>query len=227
MESASLRELHSNSLWVAETPFRLLGLEVGARMTVVRLSDSPLLVISPIDLTPQLRAELDALGAVRCIIAPNRFHFLSVSEYSKAFPNAALFIAPGVKVADAPVSGTLNEHAEALWSDVLDQAIFYGNKMEQEVVFFHRNSRTLILTDLCFNVRRATAPIQRVAARLLDINGKFGPSRLFRITTRDKTTARASRERILRWDFDRVVMAHGEVLESGGKAAMKRALRWL
>jgi hypothetical protein len=227
MESAVLRELHPDSLWVAEMPFEMLRLEVGARMTVVRLSDGSILVISPIDLTPQLRTELDALGPVRCIIAPNRFHFLSVSEYSKAFPGAALFIAPRVEVDDVKVSGTLNEHAEPLWSDVLDQAVFYGNKMEQEIVFFHKASRTLILTDLCFNVRRATTPLQRVVARLLDINGKFGPSRLFRLTTRDKRTARASRERILRWDFDRVVVAHGDILQSGGKAALQKALRWL
>jgi hypothetical protein len=222
-----LRELHPDSLWVAEMPFRLLALEVGARMTVVRLSDASLLAISPIDLTPQLRTALEALGPVCCIIAPNRFHFLSVREYSKAFPDAARYIAPGVKIADVSVSGTLNAQVEPLWSDVLDQAIFYGNKMEQEIVFFHKESRTLILTDLCFNVPRAASPLQRVVARLLDIDGKFGPSRLFRVTTRDKRTARASRERILRWDFERVIVAHGEVLESGGKAALQKALRWL
>jgi hypothetical protein len=222
-----LRELHPDSLWVAEMPFRLLALEVGARMTVVRLSDASLLAISPIDLTPQLRTALEALGPVCCIIAPNRFHFLSVSEYSKAFPDAARYIAPGVKIANISVSGTLNAQVEPLWSDVLDQAIFYGNKMEQEIVFFHKESRTLILTDLCFNVPRAASPLQRVVARLLDIDGKFGPSRLFRVTTRDKRTARASRERILRWDFERVIVAHGEVLESGGKAALQKALRWL
>lgn len=222
-----LQELHPDSLWVATMPFQMLGLEVGARMTVVRLGDGSILVISPIDLSPQLRTELEALGPVRCLIAPNRFHFLSISEYSQAFPDAALFVAPRVKLDDVQVNGTLDEHAEALWSDVLEQAIFYGNKMEQEIVFFHKASRTLILTDLCFNVRRATAPLQRIVARLLDINGKFAPSRLFRITTRDKRTARASRERILRWDFDRVIVAHGEILHSGGKMALQKALRWL
>jgi hypothetical protein len=138
-----------------------------------------------------------------------------------------LYIAPGLKLDGVPVSGTLSGQAEPLWSDVLDQAIFYGNKMEQEVVFFHKASRTLILTDLCFNVRRATAPLQRIVARLLDINGKFAPSRLFRVTTRNKRTARASRDRILRWDFDRVIVAHGDIVESGGKAALQKAFRWL
>jgi hypothetical protein len=85
VENSVLRELHPNSLWVADESFSMLGLEVGARMTVVRLSDGSLLVISPIDLTPKLRTELTALGNMRCIIAPNRFHYLSVSEYSKSF----------------------------------------------------------------------------------------------------------------------------------------------
>jgi hypothetical protein len=123
------------------------------------------------------------LGEVRCIVAPNRFHYLSVGEYSRAFPDAEVFVAPGVKVDDVPIRGILTGQAESLWSDVLDQAIFYGNKMEQEVVFFHRDSRTLIVTDLCFNLRRAKAPLQRLVARLLDIDGKFGQSRLSRVTT--------------------------------------------
>jgi hypothetical protein len=202
-------------------------MEIGARMTVVRLSNGSLLVISPLDLSPSLRTELDELGPVCCIIAPNRFHYLSLGEYSKAFPDAALFIAPGVKAGHVPVSGTLTDQAEPLWSDVLDQMIFYGNKLEQEAIFFHRDSRTLVLTDLCFNLRRAKTPLQRIVARLLDVNGKFGQSRLSRITTRDRRTARASRERLLRWDFDRVIVAHGDVLESGGKAALQKALHWL
>jgi hypothetical protein len=222
-----LRELYSNNLWVAEIPFSLPGLEIGARMTVVRLSNDSLLVISPIDLTPQLRSDLNELGEVRCIVAPNRFHYLSVGEYSRAFPDAEVFVAPGVKVDDVPIRGILTGQAESLWSDVLDQAIFYGNKMEQEVVFFHRDSRTLIVTDLCFNLRRTKAPLQRLVARLLDIDGKFGQSRLSRVTTFNRKTARASRDRLLRWDFNRVIVAHGDVIESGGKAAMQRALRWL
>ena len=38
---------------------------------------------------------------------------------------------------------------------------------------------------------------------------------------------RAPVDRVLTWDFDRVIMAHGEVLESGGREAMRTAFAWL
>jgi hypothetical protein len=121
----------------------------------------------------------------------------------------------------------LGDQADALWSDVLDQTLFQGNKIEEEVVFFHRSSRTLIVTDLCFNLPRVRSPLQRIAPNLLDINGRFGPSRLSRVLTCDRKAARASLERVLQWDFDHIIMAHGDVLQSGGKAALQKAFRWL
>jgi hypothetical protein len=223
----TMQEIHADSLWVAALPFRFFGLEMGARMTIVRLGDSSLLVICPIDLTPPLRAELDALGKVRAVVAPNRFHYLCVAEYSQAFPDAALFLAPGLKLKDVSVRGTVGEHAEPLWSDVLDQTFFLGNKLEQEVVFYHRASRTLILTDLCFNLNRSPNPWQRVMSRMFGTHKGFGPSFLSRVTTRDRKAARTSLKRVLQWDFDRIIVAHGEILHSGGKAALQKAFHWL
>ena len=174
-----------------------------------------------------MRQELDSLGTVRTIVSPNRFHFLCVGEYARAFPEARVYVAPELKLKDVKVSGVLSDEAEPLWRDVLDQTIFRGNKLEREAVFLHRASRTLILTDLCFNVRRFDTPLQRIAARLNGIGGGFAPSLLSRITTRDKRAARASLNRVLQWDFERVIMAHGEILENGGRAALRRAFRWL
>jgi hypothetical protein len=44
---AMLREI-DEGIWVAEQPLRYLGLSVGTRMTVVRLANRELAVISPI-----------------------------------------------------------------------------------------------------------------------------------------------------------------------------------
>jgi hypothetical protein len=106
-----------------------------------------------------------------------------------------------------------------------DQSIFYGNKLEREVVFFHRDSRTLILTDLCFNLRHIPSVMQGVQARMFGVFDRFGPSRLFRLMMNDRKAARASLERISEWDFDRVIVAHGEVLQSGGKRLWPKRLR--
>ena len=50
-----MKQLHSD-LWIADSPLRFLGLEVGARMTVVRLPGPKLLLHSPIAATEKILA---------------------------------------------------------------------------------------------------------------------------------------------------------------------------
>ena len=109
----------------------------------------------------------------------------------------------------------------------MDQVFFRGRPYENEVVFLQRASRTLIMCDLAFNfVPRAAAPT-RLLMRLLLSYGRFGPSRLDPLLIRDRQAARQSLERILAWDFDRVVVAHGDVLENGGRDALRQGYSWL
>ncbi|MGL5076154.1 MAG: DUF4336 domain-containing protein, partial [Waterburya sp.] len=70
-----LQHIDTN-LWVAEQPLKFMGLSVGTRMTVLRLADNSLLLISPIQITAQIKQQLDNLGIVRYLIAPNLFHYL-------------------------------------------------------------------------------------------------------------------------------------------------------
>jgi hypothetical protein len=223
-----LRKLAEN-LWVEERSQRFYGLEVGARMTVMRLEDGSLLLHSPVSLDPQLRRELDALGAVRYAVAPNRFHHLYAGEVAKAYPEARLWVAPGVerKRPDLEFVGVLGDEAPEEWQDEVDQIFFRGRPFENEVTFLHRPSRTLVLCDLAFNFGPHAPLATRLLMRLLGSYGRFGPTRLDPILIRDRPAARQSFERILAWDFDRVVIAHGEVLEAGGPAALRAGYDWL
>lgn len=223
-----MRQLHE-SLWVVERPQRFYGLEVGARMTVVRLADGGLLLHSPVALDAGLRSALDALGPVRCAVAPNRVHHLYAGAVAEAYPDARLWIAPGLerKRPDLVHAGVLGDEAPAEWRGQLDQVFFRGRPYENEVVFFHRASRTLLVCDLAFNFGPGAAAPTRWLMRLIRSYGRFGPTRLDPLLIRDRPAARASLERILAWDFDRVVVAHGDVLESGGREALRRGYAWL
>ena len=217
-----LRQL-ARGIWIAERPQRFYWLEVGARMTVIRLADVSLLLHSPLELDPELRRELDSIGRVRFAVAPNRFHHLYAGQVAKAYPGARLWAAPGVerKRPDLEIAGVLGDEAPAEWRDEVDQVFFGGRPFENEVVFLHRASRTLILCDLAFNFGPTAAPFTRLLMRLLRGYDRFGPSSLDRILIRDRRAARDSLDRILAWDFDRVVVAHGDVLERGGRDAMR------
>jgi hypothetical protein len=96
-----------------------------------------------------------------------------------------------------------------------------------EIVFFHRKTRTLIFTDLLFNIARHDSAYGRF---LLRLDGAFhGPAipRSFRLVLRRRRPACATfLNRLLSWDFDQVILAHGEMIDSGAKPAIERAWRF-
>jgi hypothetical protein len=57
--------------------------------------------------------------------------------------------------------------------------------------------------------------------------GHFGPSRVGRGFMKDRAAVRASVDRLLAHDFERVLMAHGDVLQTGGRAELERAFAFL
>jgi len=224
----SLRIL-APDLWVGEGPQRFMGLEVGSRMTVLRLSDGSLLVHATRALEPELRVQLAALGPVRYALAPNRFHHLYARDVALHYPRARLWIAEGVqhKRPDLAYDAILTDRAPDEWQGQVDQAYFRGRPMENEVVFLHRASRTLILCDLAMNFGPDAPLLTRAVMSVVGGQGRFRPTRLDPLLIRDRIAARASLEHILSWDFDRVVLSHGEVLETGGKAALREGYGWL
>ena len=227
-EPKPLRQLAEN-LWVAERPQSFYGLPVGARMTVMRLAADRLLLHSPVAFDPNLRAQLDAIGRVCFAVAPNRVHHLHAGEVASAYPGARLWIAPGLerKRPDLVFEAVLGDDAPEEWRGEVDQVFFRGRPYENEVTFFHRPSRTLILCDLAFNFGPRAAAPTRLLMKLLRSYGRLGPSTLDPLLIRDRRAARESLERILAWDFDRIIVAHGDVLESGGHDVLRQGYSWL
>lgn len=199
------------------------------RMTLIQLAGGDLLVHSAIRLRDDDYAQIDRLGNVRWIVLPNAFHVSEAHHYKFRYPDAKLLGSPeAVKAAVkyCAADGTLpGAWPEPLRAEV-DCLIFEGTRMVGEAIFFHRSSRTLILTDLAFNMRVETRGLEKLFFRWNQIDGRFGPSRIFRtLFVRDRAQARASFERMMKWDFDRVIVNHGEVLESGGKAEFAKFLK--
>ncbi len=223
-----LRKLAAD-IWTVERRQSFLGLEVGTRMTVMRLGCGSLLLHSPIALDSQLCNELDALGRVRFAVAPNRVHHLYAGNVVEEYPEARLWVAPGLesKRPDLDYVAILDDEAPEQWRQEVDQTFFRGRPYENEIVFLHRASGTLITCDLAFNFQGRTATPVRLLMKALGSYGRFGPSRLDPLLIRDRAAARRSLERILAWDFDRVIVAHGDVLESGGRDALREGYSWL
>ncbi|MFN3650598.1 MAG: DUF4336 domain-containing protein [Armatimonadota bacterium] len=219
----SLRNL-ATDLWIADAPASKAGFEFGARMTVVRLPAGGLFLHSPVTLTPELRAELDALGPVEYLISPSGMHYEDLPEHARAYPRARVYAVPGsLPKLKALAPELLRDEPEPGWAEVLDQHVFRGSRLYDEVVFYHRPTRTLILTDLCFNIPADRSWSTRLWARALGVLGKVSRSRSFDLSVRDRAAAQASLRRIESWDFDRLLLTHGDWLPTGGKEAFRRA----
>ena len=222
-------------LWTAdgqadvEIPKFLRKCNFSTRMTVIRLRDGGLLLHSPIRLGADLRRELDALGPVRAIVAPNRFHHLFAGECQDAYPDARLYGALGLpeKRKDLRFAGMLGDDPRPEWRGDIEQRVVRGAPMLNEVVFFHPASRTLILTDLAFNVSKGKTWGIPIVFWFMGAAGRFGPHRVVRWLIRDQQAARESLGQIMKWDFDRVIVAHGDVLETGGKEKLRQAYAFI
>ncbi len=155
-------------LWTCERPLKFLGVEVGCRMTVVRLSGGRLLLHSPVRPDEALRREVDALGQVRWVIAPNRFHHLFAGDWLAAYPSAEGYAAPGLakKRPDVRFAGVLGDEP-AGWGDEVSQVAWRGSPALNEVAFLHQPSRTLIVADLVHNVGDEKPLLSRVFYGLL------------------------------------------------------------
>jgi len=219
----------ADDLWVRDQPLRFYGLEVVTRMTIVRLSDGGLWLHSPVRPTPELRAAVDALGPVRFVVAPNRWHHLYVGDWQAAYPAAQAYGARGLlkKRKDLAFAGVLDDDAPAGWAGQIDQIARRGAPAMGEVVFLHRKSRTLIVSDSAHNFAPGAPVGTRAFFTLLGGWRGFRTTSLDRLVTRDRAAARESLERVLAWDFDRVVVCHGAVLDAVVKAAVARAYDWL
>ena len=219
---------HATDLFSTEHEFGWQAglVRIPVRMTVLRLGDGRLVLHSPVPIVGELRVELDALGEVGFIVVPNA-HGRFAALASQAFPDAQLVAAPAAPRSGKALSfgASLADHPPTAWAGEVESLLVRGFRL-REVVLFHRPSRTLVLTDLCFNIQRSSSRIARGLFRANGMWQRFGPSRIIRsLAVSDRAAFQQSLEHILRWDFERIVPGHGDVVERGGPAALRAA--WL
>lgn len=220
-------------IWIADGPVvtAAAGFHYPTRMAVIRLADGGLFVWSPVALSDKLRTEVEALGPVRRLVAPNSLHHSFLGEWRRAFPEAKLFGAPGVRQAcrDLDVDGDLEDAAPEAWANEIDQVLMRGNLITTEVVFFHRRSGTALFTDLIQHFSPSWFTGWRAMIAKWDLMAAPNPEvpRKYRNAFIDRRAARAAIQLILAWPAERVLMAHAPPIESDGAAFIARAFRWL
>ncbi len=230
----------ADDVWIVDGPVIRFGfpwpkLPFPTRMTVVRLNSGDLFVHSPTPLTPGLAAEIAKVGTPRFIVGPNRIHYWWIPDWKSAFPQAAIYLAPRIKEqAKGRIAfGTLplDKASGYPWDAEIATLPIAGSYMTENE-FFHRASRTLILTDLIenFEPEKISSRLVRFLMRVGGVSAPHGglPRDLRQtFTWRHKRELRAAVEAMIAWDPERIIIAHGRWLETDGTAELRRVFGWL
>ncbi|MCH9693482.1 MAG: DUF4336 domain-containing protein [Gammaproteobacteria bacterium] len=231
----SLKPVDQN-VWIVDGPIiRFKNVAFSTRMTIVRLGSGELFVHSPTELPAELKSAVDALGVVRHLISPNKIHYWWIGDWGNAYPDAMKWASPGVRPSALAqgwdFDSDLDETPDSAWREEIDQLIVHGGRFMDEVVFFHKPSRTLILADLIENfepskVRSAFMRFLLKLAGNTDPDGKLPIDLRLSYWGRHDEIGQAV-TRMLDWEPERIILAHGRWYQSNGVAELQRAFRWV
>jgi len=198
-------------------------------MAVLRLQSGKLLLHSPCDMDEALAAAVSELGEVAHIVAPGTYHYLHIPSCQRAFPRANTYICPGIerKCPELSFDWLLGDRPHPEWDGELDQVFVRGARFLSEVAFFDRVSRTLLLVDLVENIGDETPGTDWVLRLwwklVLRMWNRALPAPEYQLGWGKKKVVASALSRILAWDFERVVIAHGDLIEHDAKEVVRRA----
>lgn len=224
MEKARYQAV-AEGVFVCASSVKMPATHLDLCSTAIRLKNGKVILISPLNPKKCEYDSLRAIGEVSVIVSPNEFHHLFIQAAKNEFPRAQLWAAPGLekKRADVPWD-RIFVRDDWPFGDELAPLAVAGMPRVNEVVFFHKASRTLVVTDLFFNLGHAQGWGARVIFGLLGTFNRFAMSRFLHLLARDKVAFQSSLKTMLNWDFDRLIVAHGAPIESGAKEKAKHAI---
>ncbi len=216
------------NIWTAYHPQKLLGATLGTRMTVVKIDDAVWLH-SAIPIDDALADEIAAIGPVRWIVAPNLWHHLHVEAARARYPDAALFIASGLEQKNRRLHDgeALTSVAPPAWNDALRPIPIAGIPKMNEHVFVHAESKTLISSDLFFNIAKPDGWWSKTLMWMMRMSGPPRHSMFFKSCVKDPAATAASFAELTRQPIDKIIIAHGDLVTSGGIDTLRAVSAWL
>jgi hypothetical protein len=228
----SMLQEFGQSLFITDGPtVSFYGFPYPTRMAVVQLSDGSAWVWSPVALSDELADSVESVGPVRFIVSPNKIHHLFLPEWARRWPDARLYAPPGLakRKPELKFDDELGDEADPGWATDIDQVIFHGSVAMKEVVFFHRKSHCAIVCDLI--QRHPEAEMTGWKGRLMRLDGLVGSQgstpREWRASFFRRRSARVAREKLLSWNPERLLIAHGECAQTGASKIISNALSWI
>jgi len=222
-----LRRIEEN-IWEHEHIHHNSPQHIKMRMVVIRLPTGGIWLYSPNPINSELAKEIDTIGKVEHVVSPNHYHHLFVDKLKTQYPNAIFWATPKLikKMTDISFDSEINGENEE-WPEIFDSLLVEGGLKLNEIVFFHKPSKSLICADFITNSKVEKYFSMKIFWNLMNVIQKLSHSlsRGLKIITND-TPSKSKLNKISSWDIKRVVMAHGDIFEPNEKQ-LKRVYSWL
>lgn len=218
-------------IWLCDGPrTKMMTIPFSTRMTIIEFEPRKLWVHSPVVPTPELYKAVESLGTVRHLVAPNKIHSEGIAPWKTRYPSAEVWVSPGFPERHPNIAAdhVIGQRTPDAWGADIESLTFHGSSFLDEIVCYHRPSQTLILTDLIQRHDPAGESwFWRAVKKAVGVLGTSGgTARDLRMTFRDRDAARLSAKALLRWDFKRVVIAHGMCITSDAHRLVAARLDW-
>ncbi|KAF2086478.1 hypothetical protein K490DRAFT_44048 [Saccharata proteae CBS 121410] len=248
-----IRQIVPNVITTCSVPFHRFGhIKIGGRGTIVRLQNGSLAVFSPVALTPEVKEHVQSMGEVRYIAALDAEHHIFLGPWHEAYPQAKVL---GPESLPEKRAKQKNEnvpfHTVFTGKDKHQQSVdaefdkefeyeFVHAHANKELVFNHKPTRTLIEADLLFNMpateqfsktneNPTSGFLTKLFSNFTTMSGSaMGHKRFlwWGVSSGDRKAFNESIARINKWDFDRMIPCHGDVIETGAKTEFQKVMQW-
>jgi hypothetical protein len=213
-------------VWTAEAPVRIVGMPLTTTMTVLRLNDG-LLVHSPIPLTDDLRVAVEGLGRVTHLYAPNSMHHTWIGEWGAAYPSARLHAPEALRRKRPDLRIDRVHGAGDEFDSAVEELPISGFRLAESTLF-HRQSQTLVVTDLLHQIGKPAHLWTKIYAGTMGFYDRVAVSSAIRLTAfSDTRAARQSLDLLLRHPIQQIVVGHGTPITSEPVNQLAAAYTWL
>jgi hypothetical protein len=206
-------------------PLRAFGIDFRRCVTLLRLADGRVVIHSSAPFTAEDVEAICGFGVPSWLVEATLMHDTFARSVSAVFPDLPYLAPDGFAQLSGVPTRTLYPPPSD-WTGQIEVLKVEGLRKINEHALFHRASQTLVLADLLFHFPADSRGWPCFFARhIMRLPRLSGISAFFRLMIRDRVAFALSMKKMANWDFEQIVVGHGEPIQNNAKRILVQALR--